>query len=118
MATFFRGVDGIALPHQTYPGRDFEGGGGCRRGGHRHERVECLRIPVPAVTALDLIYPDRQMRVLGEPQGLQATILDHLTEATWCRGVGNIAIPIFMPSTPSNSSLAASNRARLKLSAP
>jgi hypothetical protein len=27
------------------------------------------------------------MRVLGEPQGLQATLLDHPTESTWCRGV-------------------------------
>ena len=46
---------------------------------------------------------DWQMRVLGEPQGLQAPIVDHLSEPTWCRGIdgGELAIPIFMPSTPS-----------------
>jgi hypothetical protein len=38
-----------------------------------------------SVIALGPIYTDRQM--LGEPQGLQATILDQLSESTWCRGV-------------------------------
>ena len=87
VATLFRGVDRVPLRHQTHPGRDLSGGGGCRRGGHRDERVEWSSHTGPRRHPLGPIYPDRQMGVLGEPQGLQATVLDHPSESTWRRGV-------------------------------
>jgi hypothetical protein len=61
------------------------------------------------------IHPDRQMRVLGEPQALQATVLDHPTESTWCRGVdgGEHRDTDLHAVINFNSYLAASNRAWL-----
>jgi hypothetical protein len=55
------------------------------------------------------------MRVLGEPQGLQAPIVDHLSEPTWCRGIdgGEHRDTDLHAVNSFNSSLATSNRARL-----
>jgi hypothetical protein len=59
------------------------------------------------------------MRVLGEPQGFQATILDHLSESTWCRGVdGGEHRDTDLHSVNSfNSSLGAIDQGQAELSA-
>jgi len=64
------------------------------------------------------------MRVLGEPQGLQAMVLDHPTEPTWCRGVDggdhrdtDLHAVNSLQFVSFNSSMATSNR-QAELSAP